>query len=86
MSRCVSLHPRTRAIDILPWLLAHHFICEDAVELLLAEGDQPVHADVLILAQRVLEQERDLQELQPGLSREGPASITIERNCSLPLS
>ena len=35
-----------------------HLVGEDAVEESLVEGDEPVEADVLVLAQRVLQQER----------------------------
>ena len=35
-----------------------HLVGEDAVEEALVEGDEPVEADVLVLAQRVLQQER----------------------------
>jgi hypothetical protein len=43
--------------DGLNGLAEAHFISQDAVEALVVHGDQPLKADMLVLAQLVLEQE-----------------------------
>lgn len=45
--------------DGLDGLAQTHLVSQNAVELFLVHGDQPVESDVLVLSQRAVKQERD---------------------------
>ena len=53
--------------DGLDGLPQTHLVCQDAVEFAVMHGGQPVQADVLVLTQGVLDQERHLGHDLGGL-------------------